>query len=122
MTQLFTINGRLSGLNEYIDACRANRHQGAKLKRQNQDIVLWSIKAAKLDPVQGKVNVLFRWVEPDMRRDKDNIRFAAKFIFDALVEEGILKNDNWTYIGDIRDEFFHSSEPRIEVTIEEVIG
>lgn len=121
MRQVLTIPGTLPGCNEYIGACRRHRHIGAKVKRTTQDIIGWAIKAAKLKPMAGKVDVRFRWVEPNMRRDKDNIRFAAKFILDALVEYGVLVNDNWTYIGAMSDEFSVSkAQPRVVVELEEV--
>lgn len=91
------------------------------MKRENQDIVAWCIKAQHLTPMHDKVNVHFKWVEPNMRRDKDNIRFAAKFILDALVESGVIKNDNWAHIGDMSDEFLvNAANPRIVVDLEEI--
>lgn len=88
MRQSFEVPWKLSGLNEYTRACRANRYKGAAMKRTNQDIAALSIRAARLKPYDGPVRVSITWVEPNMRRDPDNIRFAAKFVLDALVEEG----------------------------------
>ena len=89
------------------------------MKREAQDAALWAIKAARLKPM-GKADVRFTWVEPDMRRDKDNVRFAAKFILDALVEAGVLANDGWKQVGGLSDLFLVSkADPRVVVELEE---
>lgn len=121
MKQVFEIPGRLVGCNDYQEACRTNYRVGAKMKREQQDIVLWAIKRARLKPMRRKVNIHYTWIEPNMRRDKGNIRFADKFICDALVEAGILKNDGWKNIGDLSDTYrVNRSNPRIIVELEEV--
>ena len=120
MRQAFEVSGRLAGCNDYVRMCRANARAGAKVKRENQDIVLWCIRQAGLVPMRGKVDVKFTWIEPDMRRDKDNIRFAAKFILDALVEAGVLENDNWACVGSLSDDYLvNRSNPRVVVELEE---
>lgn len=120
MIQTFEIPGRLSGCNEYQRACRTSPRVGARMKRDNQDRAYWAIKAAKVKPAAGPVNVWFAWIEPDMRRDKDNIRFAAKFVLDALVQAGILPDDGWRYVGDLSDSYaVNKSNPRIIVTLED---
>ena len=91
------------------------------MKRENQDVVCWCIKSAHIAPMSGKVDIHFTWVEPNMKRDKDNIRFAAKFILDALVEQGVIRNDNWQCIGGLTDRFLVNREnPRIVVELEEI--
>ena len=55
MRQTFTIPGRLYGFNEYTKANRANPYAGARMKRDNQDIVCWAIKKAKLKPCKTPV-------------------------------------------------------------------
>ena len=97
--------------------------KGAKLKRRNQDIVCAAIKASGMSPVSGIVDVGFYWVEPNMRRDKDNIMGAHKFILDALVETGILKDDGWRYVRNIYDKFaVNKKNPRIIVTLKNTEG
>lgn len=124
MRQVLTIPGRLPGLNEYTDACRSNAYAGGKMKRQYQNLVCQVIRLSRLKPVSGRVDITYEWYEkPPKRgrmRDKDNIRFAAKFINDALVEVGIIKDDDWKNIGELSDRYFRASkDPRIVVIIEE---
>lgn len=120
MRQEFAIPGRLPGLNEYTGMCRSGSRAGGRMKREAQDIVCWAIRAAGVKPVAGRVDVHVTWVEPNMRRDKDNIRAGIKFILDALVETGVIPNDNWTYIGELTDAFrVNRSEPKVVVELEE---
>lgn len=101
--QRFEVPGKLPGLNEYTKQNRRNPYIGAAAKRGAQEGIMWAIKAARLKPMKAPVHIHITWVEPDMRRDKDNIRFAAKFVLDALVEMGVIQNDNWKWIGGSED-------------------
>lgn len=109
----------LPNLNDYITACRSNRFAGAKMKTDAEELIGWSIKKADNHTFTEIVNVHFHWVEPNMKRDKDNIAFAKKFILDALVENGILQGDGWKWVNNLSDSFaVDKGSPRIEVTIE----
>lgn len=119
MMQEFEIPGRLPNLTNYTTACRSNRQAGGRMKREAQERVCWAIKAARLKPM-GKVDVYFTWIEPNMRRDKDNVRFAAKFILDALVEMQIIKNDGWRNVGELSDRYMvNKDNPRVVVRLED---
>lgn len=117
------IQGRLPGLNEYITAERRHRQQAAALKRQAEQAIGWEIRAQlKGKRFERPVVMRYRWVEPNRKRDKDNIAFAKKFIQDALVQCGTLKNDGWREIVSFSDAFdVDAKHPRVEVEIEEVI-
>lgn len=80
----FTIQGRLDGLNDYIDANRSNRFKGAEMKRINEELVMLSVRKVK---VKQPVKIAFKWYEKNSRRDMDNIAFAKKFILDVLVKK-----------------------------------
>lgn len=88
MKYSFTIPGRMRGLNEYIDSCRRNAKGGGRMKRKEQDWVVFCIRN-KLRGVHIKHPVIihYHWYEPNRRRDLDNIAgFGHKVIQDALVE------------------------------------
>lgn len=116
-----TIPMRLPGLNEYVRACRANRYEAANLKRQvEQDCIIF-IKSALRGRVIVRAGFTFRWIEPNKKRDKDNICFAKKFIMDAFQRAQIMKNDGWQQVAYFRDEFaVDKDRPRVEVWIEEI--
>lgn len=117
-----TIPGRLPGLNEYIEACRNSKFEGNKLKSGVENHIIRCIKS-QLRGVQFKKPVVmnYTWVEPNRRRDKDNIAFARKFVQDALVKAKVLKNDGWAYIENFTDDFaVDAKHPRVEITFQEV--
>ena len=117
------IPGRLPGLNEYIEANRANRQKGAAMKRQWERVVVLAARAQlKGWKARGPVEIRYLWVEKDRRRDKDNISsFGRKAVQDALVKAGVLPNDGWRDIARFTDDFaVDRDNPRVEVEILEV--
>ena len=91
-----TIPGLLPGLNEYIDAERAvkGKYKAAAMKKQAENVIGYMVKT-QLRGVRfvRPVIIHYRWIEPNRRRDKDNVAFAKKFIQDSLVHAGVLVND-----------------------------
>lgn len=119
--QHFTIPGRLEGMNSLVLANRTNRFMGAKVKRSNTDLCAWSIRAAKLKPVERyPVMIYIHWTEQNARRDPDNVASAKKFILDGLQEAGVLVNDGPKQIRSFVDTFsVDSHSPGVTVTIYE---
>lgn len=115
------INGQLPNLNDYTKACRANKFNGAKMKRDSERIITaYIMQQLKGVGFNGTVKLNFRWYELNKRRDLDNICFAKKFILDALVKSKVIKTDSWQGVAGFTDEFFIDKEnPRIEVDISE---
>jgi Holliday junction resolvase RusA-like endonuclease len=115
-----TIPGRLPGLNDMIDAARASLYKSAEMKQIYTDLVAWYAKSARL-PHVVRADFIITWYEKDRKRDKDNIQAGQKFIFDGLVEAGVLKNDGWKQVGDVTHRIrVDSSNPRIEVELIEI--
>lgn len=114
------IKGRLPGLNEMISAERTNRYKAAKLKREAEELVIWSAKASLRGKIPTPTRMHYLWVEPNRKRDKDNVSgYGRKVIQDALVKAGYLPGDGWAYIDGFTDEFAVDAKyPRIEVTFE----
>lgn len=119
MIQRFTIPGQLPGLNELIKKDRANRYAGAALKKESTNLCAACIMAARIRPPAAfPVMVLIRWVEPNGRRDPDNIASGKKYILDALQAVGVLPNDGQKQICGFRDSFsVDPKDPRIEVVL-----
>lgn len=114
------IKGRLPGLNDLINAERTNKYSAAKLKRDAEDLVLYSAKSSRLRKIQTPVVMHYTWIEPNRKRDKDNISsFGRKVIQDALVKGKYLSGDGWNYIEGFSDSF-EVGEPQIIVEFEEV--
>lgn len=123
MVYKFTIPGKLPGLNEYTEQNRRNRYKGAKLKSELEEFVMWQIKL-QMNGVRITKPVVMRYtfVEPDRRRDWDNVvSVAVKVVQDALVRCGVLRGDSQKWVTAWYPEYGVSREfARIEVEIEEV--
>ena len=111
--------GEFTDLNKYINAERSNRFIGAKIKKQNTDNALKQL--TKKNVVENyPVNISFTWYTKDIRVDPDNISFAKKYILDALVTKGILKNDTRKFIKGFQDMFeVDAKNPRVEILLSE---
>lgn len=118
MNGIATINMKLPSLNEYVQACRVNRYEGAKMKRGYQDLIAFCL--ADLPEFEKPVRIHFHWIEENRRRDLDNVAFAKKFILDALVECGKLKDDSQKYVIGFIDTFEIGDWASVIVDIEEV--
>ena len=122
MAYRITIPGRLPDLNDMI--AQAKRGRGkyqpyAKDKQQYTDMVAWLCKAAHV-PHLTRVSVKIKWVEPDTRRDPDNIAAATKYIMDGIVEAGVIPDDRQKYVAGIAHGWaVDKSRPRVVIDIEE---
>lgn len=119
-TYFLVIDGRLPGLNDYQLECRRHKFLGAKMKRENIETVTEFIKDQfRGIKITGACEFVYRWYEPNRKRDKDNISsYGRKVIQDALVDSGVLKNDGWNEIISFRDYFEVDKEnPRVVVEI-----
>lgn len=116
------IVGRFPSLNDYISAERRNRHIAAKMKRDETERVKEAALAAGIPTFSNPVTVSFKWIEPNTRRDVDNVAFAKKFILDGLVNAGVLPSDSRKHVTGLKDDFSEvdKNNPRVVVTIEEV--
>lgn len=112
----------MASLNDYILACRTSPWKGNKFKHEEQDKVKYFIGESGLKRIDGELQALFLFYEPNKKRDLDNISgWAHKVVMDALVTSGILENDGWKQITGYTDCFYVDKEnPRIEVILETV--
>lgn len=108
---------KLPSLNDYVRVCRANRYQAAQMKRDIEDEI--GIYIRRLPRFEKPITIDFLWVEGNKRRDLDNIAFAKKFILDAFVKYGKLKDDNRRCVTAFKDEFGYGKETKVILTIKE---
>lgn len=109
---------KLPSANDYIKACRTNPHVGAKMKAKTEVAIAAYI--VWLPKFKNPVKIQFHWIESNGRRDLDNICFAKKFILDALVKCGKLKDDNRKCVTSFTDVFSYGDETKVILTIQEV--
>ena len=116
MCEHLTILGRFPSLNEYVNACRRNRYTANRMKKQETSRAAQAARG--VSPFHEPVVVEFLWVEPNKRRDLDNVAFAKKFILDGLVHAGVIADDNAKHVVGLSDTFaYDNKNPRVEVTI-----
>ena len=99
---------RLPGFNEAIASSKAGRGRFNRYAREKELIQNWicqELKAFKL-PRFKESWIGFTWIEPDKRRDMDNISAGKKYILDALVSLGVLKDDSWKHVKGFLPESF----------------
>ena len=125
MEYKFVFYGNLPGLNDYLRAERSfknNHSRGNDMKQKYQADIMAAIrKQLKRIRIEKPVRIEYFFYEPTKRRDLDNIAAVGhKFIQDALVKSGVLKNDGWENIIGFSDKFaIDRKNPRIEVIIVE---
>ena len=110
----------LTSLNKVFDLAKAHWSKYYDFQQKTLLIISSYIKQQNLRPIEKyPVKIQFRFYCSDRRRDPDNLSSSSrKFILDALVNEGVLKDDGWKYIKGFSDDFYlDKNNPRIEVTI-----
>lgn len=119
MRNIVEIPMRLPSLNEYIAASKIQRGRyngGNSMKQKVQADMIPYLK--KLGVFNNGVRVEFTWIEPDRKRDLDNVCFAKKFILDAMVKSGVIPNDNSRYVKGFIDNFgYAKGEPKVIVEV-----
>jgi len=111
---------KLPSLNEYVRVCRTNAFMASKFKKDIEDEICWYLRDCP--KYENPVVVHFLWIENNKRRDLDNVCFAKKFILDAMVKSGVLKDDNRKFVTAFTDTFDHDpKQAKVIVTIEEVL-
>lgn len=109
----------LPTLNEHDNANRANRFGGASMKKKATKHCALYIKNAmnKGFSFDGQpTDLIFKWYLKDRRKDKDNVAFAKKYIFDGMVDAKLIENDGWKQIGDWSEVFLIDKEfERVEI-------
>lgn len=123
MNQRFNIKGRLMGRNEHDYLNRSHWAKGRKAKEDEQAKVMAAILAARLEPMEGPVEVGVTFIEGKAKngklRDPDNIESGGiKVILDALKECGIIPDDNPRIVRNLFFRFaYNATNPHVEVEI-----
>ena len=112
------IDMKLPSLNDYTAVCRANKYRAAKFKRDLERGIGYFI--GRVPRFKRPIMIHFVWIEGNKRRDYDNVAFAKKFILDALVKRGKLKDDNRNCVIGFRDSFRYAKDTKVILFIQEV--
>lgn len=109
---------KMPSANEYIDACRTNKFKAAKMKANIESHVLYYLR--DLPKFEKPIRIHFLWVEGNKRRDYDNICFSKKFVLDAMVKGGYLKDDNRKNVKGFSDDFAYGKDFKVIMEVEEI--
>lgn len=85
--------------------------------------VMWELNIQRVPKFSVPVIIKFKWVEPNGRRDRDNVSGGgAKVILDAMKHMEIIKNDSRKWVLDCKHDTtqIDPARPRIEIEITEV--
>ncbi len=113
--QRFTIPFRLPSLNDYINVCRRNKYQAAKFKAALHAQIAPYV--FRLDPIVGCCVVKMTFVEPDRRRDVDNVESAKKYILDTMVACKRLQGDSPKWVRAVPSYTEYGEAAQVEVEI-----
>lgn len=97
---------KMPGFNDLIAAAKVRKGKWNDYDRLKHQ---WTIhidrQLCRLKPSR-KVFINFTWIEPNRRRDPDNIAAGGrKFVLDALVNAGIIPGDGWRHVAGWKDYF-----------------
>ena len=120
----FTIKGRLCGTNEIIQAAARNRFWGGAKRKADKFKCIAQITEQNLvlkSRFTKPVTVSFAWIEPNAKRDIDNVSGGQKVILDALVLCGVIPNDTRQWVKGLSHTFPEpdKNNPRIIVSVAE---
>ena len=114
---LIILYGEFTSLNKYIAADRRNRFVGGRVKKDNGDMAMKQLTLKEI-VAEYPVEIKFTWITKNERVDPDNTSFAKKYILDALVSKGILRNDTRKDICGFSDRYGVDKDfPRVEIEI-----
>lgn len=111
---------RLPGFNEAIASSKVGRGKFNRYAREKEQIQQWIcgvLSGCKI-PRFKKCRIGFTWIEPDRRRDIDNISAGKKYILDALVSLGVLPDDSWKHVKGFLPENFEADKNNWGVKVE----
>ena len=121
MTHRFTIRGRLPGLNDMTREARGNKYTSAKTKRSCTLLCAAEAKRQKVPVMTRPIVLSVLWVEPNRKRDMDNIAAGVKYILDGLQAAKIIANDGWKDVQGIVHRFaVNARDPHILIELQEV--
>jgi len=99
MKRLLWIPAPMPGLNEIISAAERSPHAWGNLKKRWSSIVALYALQQHFPAIEGPAHFWIELVEPNRKRDPDNILAGAlKIIFDALQGSKLLRNDGWNHV------------------------
>ena len=96
MKEIYWIDLKLAGLNEFIHASGVSVGYKNKIKQETQKRIAEFI--SDMPEYTEPIGIKFTWYSSSDKRDLDNISFAKKFILDEMKELGKIVDDSPKYV------------------------
>lgn len=77
---------------------KMHHHKEAKIRRESIEATRWAIRQANVQPLEQAIVVLHWRVPTRHRRDGDGAAPSLSLFIDALVLEGVLPDDSWSFV------------------------
>jgi hypothetical protein len=122
---IFEIPGRLPGMNDIIGTASYNRYASGTLKKESTNRCAQYVIASRCPYFTDPINLHIKWYEPNAKRDLDNISGGGtKYILDALLITGRIKNDTRNWVRSLTHTFPLPDKinPHIEIIITKEIS
>lgn len=112
---------RLPGMNDIVAVSKLSKGRYSPYNDMKAYYEVVMSQYFRKCPKFEVVNIHITWIEPNKRRDIDNIAAGVKFIMDSLVRCGVIQNDSQKFVKGLQHTFdCDPKNPRIIVEIEEV--
>jgi len=100
-----------------IRVARGNKYASAKQKKKYTKMVEVELVAQDCIPLNPyrMIEIEFVWTEKGRSRDPDNVRVGAKFVLDAMVNQGIIPDDSMKHVKLLADSFRKGAEKTVTV-------
>lgn len=117
----------LPGLNEIIKAAKTPTRQRGKravpgmayasMKKKYTQMVEAELIAQECIPDKPfqMIDIEFIWTEKGRGRDPDNTRVGAKYVLDAMVNQGVIPDDSMKYVKLLADKFAKGKERGVTI-------
>ena len=115
-----TFPGSYPTLNKVIESAKQHWSRYKREKRQYTQMAHVDALSQYRGPmIESRCSFQFNWYLKDALTDPDNVMVGQKYIFDGLVNAGVIKDDGMEILGGGITHFFtvDAANPRCVVTI-----
>lgn len=112
------------GLNDIIGESSRSHHGWNRMKQKWGRTVVLYARSQNFEAIRTPAHFEFEFIEPNRRRDPDNVvAGGVKIALDALVQAGLLKDDGWDEIASILPSWrVDKDAPGMRMTVRELLG
>lgn len=107
--RVITLLGKYDSLNTVFNNMKFNKFAAQSIVKRNQKQAWFQLRTR--EPLPEPADYEFIWHRSNRREDPDNIASAIKYIFDAMQQAKLIRNDNWAAVRSITHRFECDTRP-----------